>query len=103
MAGPETRTGRMQGNACRHGLRAGGGSGVGATGMITRMNTVFAQILGLGQGVSSFGVTLALLLTFIVGIGGPAVVLIGLASARARAERREDAARRAAYLSEHSS
>jgi hypothetical protein len=67
------------------------------------MHLVSAQILGLGQGVSSFGVTLALLLTFIVGIGGPAVVLIGLASARARAERREDAERRAAYVAEHSS
>ncbi len=76
---------------------------MGAASIIAPMHLVSAQILGLGQGVSSFGVTLALLLTFIVGIGGPAVVLIGLASARARAERREDAERRAAYLAERSS
>ncbi len=67
------------------------------------MHPVFAQILGLGQSVSSFGWTLALLLIFVVGIGGPVVVLLGLAAARARVERQEDAERHAAFLAEHSS
>jgi len=73
------------------------------TGIIARMQPVFAQILGLGQSVSSFGTTLALLLVFVVGIGGPVLILVGLASARARVERREDAERHAAYVAERSS
>jgi hypothetical protein len=67
------------------------------------MHLVSAQILGLGQSVSSFGTTLALLLIFIVGIGGPIVVLMWLASARARVERREDAERHAAFAAERTS
>jgi len=67
------------------------------------MHQVYASILGLGQGISSFGWTLALLLIFVVGIGGTTFVLVALASAQARSERKENASRRAAYLAEHSS
>jgi hypothetical protein len=67
------------------------------------MHQVSASILGLGQSVSSFGTTLALLLIFVVGLGGLTFVLVALASVQARSERKEDAERRAAYLAEHSS
>ncbi|HET8977645.1 MAG TPA: hypothetical protein VFN87_05755 [Solirubrobacteraceae bacterium] len=52
-----------------------------------------ADILGLGHSVSSFGVTLALLLTFL-GIGIIANVLIVYAVATAMAERRQNQQRR---------
>ena len=51
------------------------------------------DILGLGHSVSSFGVTLALLITF-VGIGIIANVLIVYAVAQAMSERRQNQERR---------
>jgi hypothetical protein len=50
------------------------------------------DILGLGHSTSSFGVTLALLITFI-GIGVVANILIVYAVAQVLAERRENQAR----------
>jgi len=51
-----------------------------------------ADILGLGHSTSSFGVTLALLITFL-GIGVIANVLIVYAVVQVLAERRENQAR----------
>jgi hypothetical protein len=47
------------------------------------------DILGLGHSISSFGVTLALLITFL-GIGVIANILIGYAVAQVHAERRQN-------------
>jgi len=48
-----------------------------------------ADILGLGHSISSFGQTLALLITFL-GIGVIANILIGYAVAQVLAERRQN-------------
>ncbi|MGH3267411.1 MAG: hypothetical protein ACRDNS_36120 [Trebonia sp.] len=48
-----------------------------------------ADILGLGHSISSFGVTLALLITFL-GIGVIANLLIAYAVAQVMAERRQN-------------
>ena len=63
------------------------------------MLTFASGILGLGESPSSFGQTLALLITFL-GIGIVANVLIVYAVAQVLAERRENQARQQAYLSE---
>jgi hypothetical protein len=55
-----------------------------------------ADILGLGHSVSSFGVTLALAITFL-GIGLIANLLIGYAVVTALAERKQNQERMAAY------
>jgi hypothetical protein len=55
----------------------------------------FADILGLGHSVSSFGETLALLITFL-GIGIVANVLIAYAVFQAMAERRQNQERQQA-------
>lgn len=57
---------------------------------------IAADILGLGHSTSSFGVTLALLITFL-GIGVVANLLIGYAIITALAERRENRERMEAY------
>jgi hypothetical protein len=55
-----------------------------------------ADILGLGHSTSSFGVTLALAITFL-GIGVIANLLIGYAVFTAMVERRQNQERIAAY------
>jgi hypothetical protein len=55
-----------------------------------------ADILGLGHSISSFGETLALLITFL-GIGVIANVLIAYAVAQVTAERRQNKERADAY------
>jgi hypothetical protein len=55
-----------------------------------------ADILGLGENPSSFGTTLALLLTFI-GIGLIVNVLIGYVVAQVAAERKENQERQERY------
>ena len=55
-----------------------------------------ADILGLGHSTSSFGETLALLITFL-GIGVVANVLIGYAVAQVLAERRQNRERMERY------
>ena len=68
------------------------------TGIIPGMHLVIASgILGLGKSVSSFGQTLALVLTFFVVLGGLANVLIGYIVGQVMAERKQNAARRQAY------
>jgi membrane protein YqaA with SNARE-associated domain len=49
-----------------------------------------ASILGLGQSPSAFGTTLALILTFIVILGGVANVLIGYIVVQVMNERRQN-------------
>ncbi len=75
---------------------------VSATGMIRAMHlVVFADILGLGKSVSSFGQSLALILTFFVILGGLANVLIGYIVAQAKVEHKQNVARRDAYDAAH--
>jgi membrane protein YqaA with SNARE-associated domain len=70
--------------------------------MILAMHLVIASgILGLGKSVSSFGQTLALILTFFVVLGGLANVLIGYIVGQVMVERKQNAARRQAYDAEH--
>jgi len=64
--------------------------------MIGRAMLVLADLLGLGHSQSSFGETLALLITFL-GIGLVANLLIGYAVLTALAERRQNQERIAAY------
>jgi hypothetical protein len=59
-----------------------------------------ADVLGLGHSVSSFGVTLALLITFL-GIGVVANLLIAYAVAEVFGERRQNQERRAQYERTH--
>ena len=56
-----------------------------------------SAILGLGKSVSSFGQTLALVLTFFVVLGGLVNVLIGYIVGQVMVERKQNAARRQAY------
>jgi hypothetical protein len=57
---------------------------------------IAGDILGLGHSISSFGQTLALLITFL-GIGVVANVLIAYAVAQVAAERRQNKERAEAY------
>ena len=65
--------------------------------MIRYMHLVIADILGLGESPSSFGVSLALILTFIVIIGGVVNFLIGYAIGQVLVERRQNQERRRTY------
>lgn len=64
--------------------------------MIRGAMLVLADLLGLGHSQSSFGETLALLITFL-GIGIVANLLIGYAVIAVLAERRQNQERIAAY------
>ena len=72
-------------------------SSVARPGIIERMYLVAGSILGLGKSVSSFGQTLALVLTFFVVLGGLVNVLIAYIVGQVMVERKENAARRRAY------
>jgi membrane protein YqaA with SNARE-associated domain len=65
--------------------------------MILTMQLVVGSILGLGKSVSSFGQTLALVLTFFVVLGGLANVLIGYVIGQVMVERKQNIERRRAY------
>ncbi len=67
------------------------------TGIIEPMQPVTASLLGLGQSPSSFGVTLALILVFVVLVGGIANFIVGFIIAQVLKERSENLARRRAY------
>ena len=64
--------------------------------MISRRMLIAADLLGLGHSTSSFGVTLALALTFL-GIGVIANILIGYVVVVALSERRQNRERMDAY------
>ena len=71
--------------------------------MIMPMHAVTASILGLGESPSSFGVSLALSLTFVVIIGGVVNFLVGYASSRAAVERKQNQERMREYDARHKS
>ena len=62
---------------------------------------VVSSILGLGESPSSFGQTLALILTFVVALGGLANFLIGYVIAQVMVERKQNIARRREYDAAH--
>jgi membrane protein YqaA with SNARE-associated domain len=65
------------------------------------MHLAIGSILGLGESVSSAGQTLALLLTFVVIMGGVVNVLIGYVVGQVMVERKQNIARRRAYDAAH--
>lgn len=69
--------------------------------MIGAMFLLSGAILGLGESISSFGQTLALLLTFVVVMGGVVNVLIGYIVGQVLVERKQNIARRRAYDAAH--
>jgi membrane protein YqaA with SNARE-associated domain len=77
-------------------------SSVPPQGMILAMHFVIASgILGLGKSVSSFGQTLALILTFFVVLGGLVNILIGYIVGQVMVEHKENTDRRQAYDAAH--
>jgi membrane protein YqaA with SNARE-associated domain len=73
-------------------------SSAAGAGIIRAMHFVIGSgILGLGKSVSSFGQTLALVLTFFVVLGGVVNVLIGYIVGQVMVERKQNVARRQAY------
>ncbi len=72
--------------------------------MISRMHLVIASgILGLGQSPSAFGETLALVLVFVVLLGGVVNFMIGYIIAQVLGEREANQKRRRAYDAQHKS
>lgn len=69
--------------------------------MILSMHVVFAQILGLGKPPSAFGITLAMILTWVVCLGGLTTAVIICIKGQAKAERKEDLYRAAKFDAEH--
>jgi membrane protein YqaA with SNARE-associated domain len=67
------------------------------------MQIVTASILGLGESPSSFGQSLALILTFFIVMGGVANFLIGYIITVVLAERRENQRRMREYDARHKS
>ncbi len=65
------------------------------------MDLLTGAILGLGKSPSSFGQTLALILTWVVLVGGLANFLIGFIIAQVMKERGENQERRRAYDAAH--
>jgi membrane protein YqaA with SNARE-associated domain len=61
------------------------------------MHLVTASILGLGEAPDSFGQSLALILTFVVIIGGVVNFLIGYAGSQAAVERKQNQERMREY------
>lgn len=91
---PGALTAELQG----HAEEGTGSRGVVRPGIIEPMHLVIVSaILGLGKSVSSFGQTLALVLTFVVVLGGVVNVLIGFIVGQVMVERKENTARRSAY------
>ena len=71
--------------------------------MICRMHLVTAQILGLGKAPSSFGTTLALILTWFVIMGGVVNFIVGYIVSQVMAERKQNQARAREYDARHRS
>ncbi len=72
--------------------------------MMRSMHLVIASgILGLGQSPSSFGQTLALVLVFVVMLGGLVNFLIGYIMTQVLGERAANQKRRRAYDAQHKS
>ena len=67
------------------------------------MHLIAGSILGLGQSVSSFGTTLALVLTFFVVMGGVVNFLVGYIVSQAMVERKQNQERAREYDAAHRS
>ena len=67
------------------------------------MHLVTASILGLGESPSSFGQTLALILTWFVVMGGVVNFLVGYIISTVLAERKENQRRMREYDARHKS
>jgi hypothetical protein len=65
--------------------------------MMSAMSIVFAQILGLGKAPSAFGVTLAMILTWVVGLGGLVAVLVWFILGQVKSEHKENLQRAAEF------
>jgi hypothetical protein len=65
--------------------------------MIRSMHLVTASILGLGEAPSSFGQTLALILTWFVIMGGVVNFLVGYIISQVTVERKQNQARAREY------
>ena len=72
--------------------------------MISGMHLVIASgILGLGESPSSFGQTLALVLTFFIVMGGLVNFLVGYIVSQAMVERKQNQERAREYDARHKS
>ena len=72
--------------------------------MIWAMHLVFASgILGLGQSASSFGTTLALVLTWFVIMGGVVNFVVGYIVSQVMVERKQNLERAREYDARHKS
>jgi membrane protein YqaA with SNARE-associated domain len=69
--------------------------------MMWRMHLVTASILGLGESPSSFGTTLALILTWFVVMGGVVNFLVGYIVSQAMVERKQNQERAREYDARH--
>jgi membrane protein YqaA with SNARE-associated domain len=69
--------------------------------MIQPMQLVTASILGLGQSASSFGTTLALVLTWFVVMGGVVNFVVGYIISTVMAEHKQNQARAREYDARH--
>ena len=67
------------------------------------MHLVTGAILGLGQSASSFGTTLALILTWFVIMGGVVNFIVGYIVSQVMAERKQNQARAREYDARHRS
>ena len=71
--------------------------------MIRAMHLVTASILGLGESPSSFGQTLALVLTFFIVMGGVVNFLVGYIISQVMVERKQNRERAREYDARHKS
>jgi len=69
--------------------------------MLPRMHLVTASILGLGESPSSFGTTLALVLTFFIIMGGVVNFLVGYIISAVIVERKQNQERAREYDARH--
>ena len=69
--------------------------------MIRGMHLVTASILGLGESPSSFGQTLALVLTFFIVMGGVVNFLVGFIISQVMVERKQNQERAREYDARH--
>ena len=71
--------------------------------MIPGMHLLTASILGLGESPSSFGTTLALILTWFVVMGGVVNFLVGYIVSQTMLERKQNQERAREYDARHKS
>ena len=67
------------------------------------MHLIAGSILGLGESPDAFGQSLALIITFVIVIGGVVNFLIGYAASQAAVERKQNQERMREYDARHNS